>query len=352
MIKNTDSESIAETAAVNCRIKRLERITDELIGENHPGKLREAAIQLHLLLSGIAGIEENTENQSDSQITLLPSGKAISPMDAARCVLDFARTSKFLRGIYDALVELRKRFPDEPIEILYAGCGPFATLTVPLMTKFSSDQIRITLLDVHRRSLDSARRIFQFFGLEDRVAAYIHEDAAVYVHHRPLHLIITETMQKAMEKEPQVAVTYNLAPQLCREGIFVPEKITVDACFYNPGTEFSVAETGDASDAFENKRVRINLGRIFEMTARHTVEKLDDVSLPSVVLALPPEANENLGLMLSTTVTIFKSVILEEYDSGITYPHILRDFKLTECRKQIEFTYFLGSKPGFRYRCP
>jgi hypothetical protein len=188
-----------------------------------------------------------------------------------------------------------------------------------LQFRLGASSSLITLLDIHGRSLDAAQRIFQAFELTSYVRECIQGDATSYVHHGPLHVIITETMQRALEKEPQAAITFNLAPQLCQGGIFIPEKICVKACFYDPNTEFVIPD--------EINKIRI-----------------------AVVLDIPGDVNKNFGLMLLTTVKVFESVVLDEYESGITYPVVLHDFSWTKCGTRIGFVYYLGAEPGFRHR--
>jgi hypothetical protein len=152
----------------------LKQIADDLFQNKDDDRLRAAATQLYSLCSSVTGIDESSMGTDDLNESRLSKGNAISPQNAARCVLDYRRTSKFLRGIQAAIVEAQKRFPNTTIEILYAGCGPFAPLAVPLTSRFSAGEIQFTLLDIHKRSLDAAQRIFQAFGLTSFVRDYIH----------------------------------------------------------------------------------------------------------------------------------------------------------------------------------
>lgn len=205
----------------------LKQIADELLSpQADDNRLNAAAAGLYSLCSSVTGIDGYSDHADDSDGTRLPGGEAISPGDAARCVLDYNRTSKFLRGLYAAILEARERFPNVTIEILYAGCGPFAPLAIPLTSRFSSAEIKFTLLDIHKRSLDAARRIFQALGKSAFVRDYIQCDAASYKNDAPqvIHVVLVEAMQAVLEREPQVAITMNLAPSSAREGFSFRKK--------------------------------------------------------------------------------------------------------------------------------
>ena len=334
---------------------RLKQLTDQLLQLDNPEALSEAAIRLHLLFSEITGVNDTSNNADDHQHTTLPHGKAISPSDAGRCLLDIARTTKYLRGIHAAVLEAQRRFPGRQLEVVYAGCGPFAPLAVATATQFTA-QIKFTLLDVHERSLESAQRIVQEFGLEDYVSSFIQTDATSYVHDRELHLVIAETMQRALEHEPQVAITLNLAPQLRPGGIFIPEQIAVDACFFDLSREFlPLPEKLDQNDSpearLDNQRVRFRLGRILDLTVTSARKPLPrQAALPPVMLSLPDGVDSKIGLMLLTSVRVFGSISLDEYESGITCPFVFHNFDPTRHGSQIEFSYSFGSAPGFRHR--
>ena len=328
---------------------RLAQITTNLLTLEHPGQLRAAAIELHALCSELTGLDDHTLAPLDTDPIALDSGIAIGPIDAARCILDYARTSKFMRGIHRAVQVGLKSFPERPLEILYAGCGPFAPLAITMMTQFRPDEVRFTLLDIHKRSLDAARELIQRLDLAPWVREFVQADACSYRHpHQPLHMVITETMQRALSKEPQLEVTLNLAPQLCPDGILIPQCITVDACLYKPAAEIRSAPAADGTPT-SPPRVRIKLARLLEL------------SLESLPLWLNPEfpshrlqraADESPGLrpILTTEIRVFEDIVLGDYNSGLTYPHRDQDLDKLEAGGALHCHYQRGSAPGLRFR--
>jgi hypothetical protein len=344
----------------------LKKIADDLLSHQaEDNRLNAAAAGLYSVCSSVTGIGEHSGHAGDSDGTRLPGGEAISPRDAARCVLDYGRTSKFLRGLHAAILETRKRFPNVAIEILYAGCGPFAPLAIPLTTRFSPAEIKFTLLDVHGRSLDAARRIFEALGKSAFVRDYIQCDAASYKNGAPhaIHVVVVEAMQAALEREPQVAVTMNLAPQLCPGGIFLPERITVDChlCDLTKGfpAPWAGANVADSLSGGGGGRVRVNLGRVLELSAgscrnllaaRNGDERGGMSLTPKHLLNIPEDLEGEFHLMLSTAVTVFDSIALDDDESGLTCPKILYDLGKTRGGKAIEIEYHLGDKPGFKCR--
>jgi hypothetical protein len=327
----------------------LEGIAADLLSERSgDDALRAAAAGLYSLCSSITGIGDDPTDADDADGTRLPGGEAIAPRDAARCVLDPRRTSRFLRGLHAAILQARTRFPDVPTEILYAGCGPFAPLAVPLTTRFSPAEIRFTLLDVHERSLDAARRVFEALGRSACVRDYVRCDAASYrvdaAH--PTHVVVVEAMLASLESEPQVAITMNLAPQLCPGGILVPERITVGCCLCDVA--------GDPSAVAAGGGARIHLGRVLELTAAGCRDLPASggggTHTAKVRLEIPAELDGQFDVMLLTGITVFDSIALDEGESGLTTPKILFDLGRMHGGEVLEFEYVLGDRPGFRHR--
>ncbi len=326
----------------------LRSATDELLRESNPGQLREAAQQLYALFSEISNL--SMEDPRFTESTILPGGKAISPNEAANCLLDFGRTAKFLGGVQAALIEAQRRFSNERLEVVYAGCGPFAPLLLPLLGLFDPQRLSITLIDIHKRSLESAQAIVNTLGLAQHISSYVQADAANYLHHTPIHVLIIECMQSALEKEPQVAVTLNLAQQLHPEGTLVPEEISVELTCMDESKEFALGQTeADVVAALATtKRLRRGLGCVLHLSANSAATRNAEDVFTAVIDV--PEIEDGLRLVLLTKVRVFGSIVLGDYESAITCPHPLEWLDETKHSGGLEFTYATGTRPGFRYR--
>jgi hypothetical protein len=250
--------------------------------------------------------------------TQLPSGLALAPDLAARCVFDEKRTLAFQRGVACAIEAARLRFPGETIEVVYAGTGPFAPLVRPFL---SMRGVRFTLLEVDGRSLAILR------ALRHR-ARIVHADATRYVHDAPLHVVVSETMQRSLAVEPFVAILGNLRAQLAPGGIFVPERVTVDAVLIDPAGE-QARWSGAGGEA------HVPLARILDTTRAFEPVRITIPRVPT------PQ-----WLALVTEIDTFGGHRLHAYDSGLTVPEILWQFSPARAGEVLECRYVCGARPG------
>lgn len=326
---------------------RFEAITERLLDpESDAGRLRETCIRLQEVFAELSNVGEDAPDADDERETPLPTGVALSPRDAARCVVDTQRTVMFVRGIHTAVRRSIERSPDRPIHLLYAGCGPYATLALPLAMCFPPEQLQLTLIDIHERSIEAVQRIIVGLQLHDWVRECLVCDATTYVHPpgSPLHILVIEAMQKALEKEPQVALTLNLARQLSANGTLIPEEIRLDACLADLSREFGLFPAGhEGAPPSESTRRRIDLGTILHLTSRTETSDLQ----PAVFTA-PAGIDSCNRLMIRTRIRVFEDIVLDDYDSGITYPTVVHDVGVVEPGDRFRLSYELGSNPGVR----
>lgn len=324
-----------------------------LSDESYPGELLGAAHALREDFARITGIGDLASGDGDEVSTALDGGIAISPVDAARCVGDFARTARFLRAVHAAILESERRFPGERIRVLYAGCGPWAPLALPLCTAFDASRVGFTLLDIHPRSLAAVRQVVDHYGLGDFIDACVEADATTIRLGAAPHVIVAETMQTALRKEPQLALTANLAGQLAEGGLFLPERIEVFATAADLQAETAFTPDADGVGTLEPRRQEI--GRLLDLTPATAAALLAgarDGRLPSIryaVPVLPPERDYHV--MLRTRVTIHGDWVLDDYDSGLTYPVVLGELGRVAGGEVLEASYRTTGQPGFEVVC-
>lgn len=296
-------------------------------------KMKHAVEELYDIFNSITGIDINNLNEGDIH---LPSGKAISPSGAAHCLLELKRTAIFLRGIKQA-IDSKMNESHKIVRILYAGCGPYATLISPLLHYYPLDRIQVTFLDINSESLNAAEKLIKTLNLNDYVVRFVLADATAYRVDESYDIVISETMQAALKKEPQVAVMQNLIPQLSSKAIFIPEEISVDAFLINPKMEMDrLMYNENEQPPFE----RHELGNVFKL-GKNTMDSIQS----KIRIAIPQEVIGQFPILkLFTTVKVFNHEVLSVNDSSITLPIQFYDFR-KQTADDVEFWYLQGEKP-------
>ncbi|MGF1728806.1 aspartyl/asparaginyl beta-hydroxylase domain-containing protein [Photobacterium kasasachensis] len=185
--------------------------------------LRQPVRELATSLANLSALDLHPDIFLDTDFTMTPYGKAVSMTTAAQCAEEVLRTAVFVRGIHQAISE--RLHPEQPVSVLYAGTGPFATLLLPLMGMFSAEQLQVTMLDIHAESLEKLQSLVESFGLGDHVAEYICADATRWQSEEPFDFIVSETMKAALASEPQVSIFANLVSLLKPLGALIPQQV-------------------------------------------------------------------------------------------------------------------------------
>ena len=310
---------------------KLKNIADTLLDEASPPAQLQAALKAFVqLCSAVGGVIPDRDFDAWAGDSLLQDGVAISPEAAAHCVHDTQRSVVFIRAVFAAIKTAKKRFANGPIDILYAGCGPFATLLLPILGRFNPEELTVHLLDIHQQSLDSVDSLIRHCGLQGHRISYIQADACHYQHPSTPHVIIAETMQKSLEQEPQFAVTANLAPQLQANGIFIPQKVEVALCLAKLKDETAAFKRGDPLDpnALVEAGNRHPLATVLCLTPEHAPRLRQQASpshgsleLNPIQVTIPNTAHlDDFDPLLFTRVQAFEQYRLLDYESEITLP--------------------------------
>ncbi|KGL61992.1 hypothetical protein [Polaribacter sp. Hel1_85] len=272
------------------------------------------------------------DSLKENKETIISGGIALSSTHARDCLEDPIRTARFLKGIYKAILVAQDRFPNEKISILYAGCGPLGTLLIPLLHRFSSNEIEIVVLDIHQTSIDSVKKIIKKIKCETYIKEYLVTDATRYKHsvQNPLHMIVTETMDKALTKEPQVEITRNLGNQIVNNGIFIPEKIEIQRGYSFFAKEF-VFKTKEDISLLIAKKEEIKTEKLFSITSK--IESLESFNFESDWISIPSNFKKTPDICLYTSLIIFDDIYLTKSESLITNPYCVKSLYNVKTKK-------------------
>ena len=333
--------------SIDDRLRQLSR--QVLDGHCLTHSCEPALCSLVKLLRECATVRVDPSRVSVDGETHMTCGLALSPTMAGRCADDLARTVVFLRGLHDSIAALACAAPHRPIRVLYAGCGPYALLAIPAMAMLGSDVVRFTLLDIHAPSVASANAVVETFGLGPCIDEYALVDACRYrvPADRSPDIILTETMNACLSKEPQVAITLHLHRE-APAAVWVPKAIRVDAFLVDPTVEFAFVNPPTHQVPLDREQDRIFLGTVFELSVESAASwsNAGEERLPASPIRIPRTLERRYTPMLFTTVTVSDTQILGPYDSGLTIPQHLPFDGSLQGGEVLGFHYRLGEHPG------
>ncbi|MBK5213920.1 MAG: hypothetical protein JJE55_09710 [Flavobacteriaceae bacterium] len=330
--------------------KKLFEITQNLISEDVISDVLKNSIEdLKLLLEKVSGL--NQEAPVNSENILLPTGKAIGPKWAGMCLEDIPRTHKFIKGINYAVQKILEKNPKNPVTILYAGTGPFATLILPLLSRYKPSELQLILLEVNTISIESLKKIIKGFDAYEYIKAIYHCDAANFTVPSEFEadILLVECMQHALLREPQVGITYNLLPQMKKEAILIPEEVSLHLALVDMDekNEYLSIENNEAKrDYYENSEAVFTLNKV-EVLQNSSDFKKEGFQFPEKETHFSRKQLNNHDLIaISTEITVFKNISLNIDESGLTVPLFLADLNHDQTVTGAKTQYVVGTDPG------
>jgi hypothetical protein len=295
---------------------QLRAFADVILAESyHPGELRQTLLAFEAWLIALAELQIDAESCRSNIKTA--HELALGPTWAALCVEDIARTRQFVRGTYQAVQARRHANGGLPVHVFYAGCGPFATLVLPLLAYFSEQQLRLSLVDINPISVACVQRLFARLNLQGFLDDVLLADAMRMTIAKPneIDIVLSETMQRTLKNECQVQIMSNLMRQLPEHVLMLPERITLTLA----QIDFS-KEKANGDDA----RPMEKLGTLFDFTKTsiHCAawHQQDDQRFLVTEGITAVVQHEHIQLYVLTNIDIYQDAKLELNESGLSTP--------------------------------
>jgi predicted RNA methylase len=318
----------------------LESLTDELFQEEiHYSNLQKNTHNFRDCLLAITELDLNDlEDREDLQFE---NGIALCTTFAALCTHDIWRTRQFVRGIYQAVTDKLSE-KGAPVHIFYAGTGPFASLILPILTKFTSQQIRLTLMDVNEKTLRYLDRVIQELSIEAYIDDIVCADATTYQFekHQQVDVLVSETMQHGLVKEQQVPILINLVSQVSENTLVIPNNIQLDLALKNSSKDLILNGQNDLSYK--------ELTKLWDFTP----EFIRSINTTKTRFELCKEVDfsheESIFdfLVVLTSIQVYKDIWILRDLSGLTIPKILMGLN-HQHKTKISLSYIIKEQPDF-----
>jgi len=302
---------------------------DILLEGDFHNALAPAITKYHQLLCEMVGVDPDGEQ--DRAHIATETGNAIGTFWAANCVKEIFRTQRFVKGLAQAIKDVQGK-GKKTVHVLYAGTGPFATLALPIMLVSQPTEVQFTLLEINKNSYEKLHNLLQKLDLLPYVKSLELVDATNYtLKNNEVDIVLSETMNLALFREPQVSIMMNLGQQLKDRALYLPQQINVTLC----------KEASGAGLIPLKPLIQFNQSLIVELLKRAEIgqemfEKID------VEVDLAPGDK----LCYLTEIQIYKEMKLGLNDSSLTMLKLVKP-ALPVGTNCLNIQYQIGKIPGF-----
>lgn len=305
--------------------------------------------RLKLMTQEIYHLMETTVSLGDGVNSRSSTGLCLTPINAANCMLGYRRTLAYWRAL---LLALESFSSEQPITLVYPGCGPLATLVLPILFSVYPHKVNITFIDYHQSALDHLQRQILTMDNAQIECRFICADATQWLPDSDIDILILECMLKGLDDEGHVSIVNHFAPFLTPDASLIPEEIEVKAMWIDMSAEAAYCQAqhdgGKLPKAEQLKQYRVPICDVFKLE-RDTYQKVDDNQIPCVDLVWVNQPGSNYHFSLTMRLKLLNNIWLEEYADGITMPFFPELIKNSdnEIFSNLSGYYQLGGKPGF-----
>ncbi len=320
-------------------MKDLRQLADILLDAVHaPIVQMETLGELKAFLLSRTGIKgEGDDHRNDIQTE---AGLAIGTEWAARCLDDLSRSVKFMRGVDQAIKDRLRSEPNQPVELLYAGTGPFATLAFPLLSRYTPEQLQLTLVEINEMSFGALKRLFAHPAYSGFVRQLLHADCTKLElpNWDDIDILLSETMQYTLQREHQVPITQYLVPRLRDDVVLIPQEIKVALA--------ALEMVGGGGDWLVTP-----LSPLLELSKAGLTSSLTSTGAPGTEAAphelfLPPRAEVKGVLVLTTDIHIYGTEHLGYNESGLTNAKSIHHAGGAAVGRHFKWYYGYTPEPG------
>ncbi len=276
-------------------------------------------------------------------------GICIAPKTAARCIKSAPRTLAYWRALKATLARQQHK---KTIHIIYPGCGPFASLVLPLLAGHLNAQVKITFIDYHQAALNHLEQLIDYLGKDHMVADMICAEASTWQPSKNFDVLILECMLNGLQREGHVALVNHFAPFLVEDGQLLPGQIDIHANWIDASGELEYVQQQCFSkqklNGTEITKFRRAIGTVFKLD-RHTYLKAGHqkktIRANSLNILERPDASYHFALC--TRLLFIDNIRLHEYEDGITHPYYPALASQPAGGDILDVAYQTGAQPGF-----